>query len=63
MNDLGAAVAFCLGLFGDGSHHVAREVDRSALDIVHFDPPGFGLGVQNALDVAAELFPFGKHLV
>ena len=63
MDDLGAPVAFRLRLFGDGAHHVFRELDGSDLDVAHLDAPGFGLGVQDALDVGAELFPFGKHLV
>src|SRR5271155_5924251 len=63
MDDLGAPVAFRLRLFGDGAHHVLGELDGPDLDVAHFDPPGFGLGVQDALDVGAKLLPFGEHLV
>jgi hypothetical protein len=30
---------------------------------VSLDPPGLGLGIQNALDVGAELLALGEHLV
>ena len=63
MDDLGAPVTFGFCLLGDGANHVFRELDGSDLDVAHLDTPGFGLGVQDALDVTAELFPFGKHLV
>ena len=49
-------VAFRLGLFGDGAHHVFRELDGSDLNIAHLDSPCFGLGIQDALDVDAQLF-------
>jgi hypothetical protein len=42
---------------------VVGKLDGPDLDIAHFDPPGLGLGVQDALDVAAELFSLRKHLV
>src|SRR5271166_1010358 len=63
MDDLGAPVAFCLRLLGDGANHVFRELDGSDLDVADLDTPGFRLSVQYALDVGAELLSFGKHLV
>jgi len=63
MDDLGAAVAFRLRLLGDGAHHVFGELHGSDFDVGDFDPPGFGLGIEDALDVGAELFALGQHLV
>ena len=48
MDDLGAAVAFRLGLLGDGADHVFGELDGPDLDIAHLDSPSFGLAVQDA---------------
>ena len=33
MDDLGAPIAFCLRLLGDGANHVFRELDGSDLDV------------------------------
>ena len=63
VNDLGAPVALGLRLLGDGAHHVLRQLDRPDLDIAHLDAPGLGLGVEDALDVGAELLALGQHLV
>ena len=55
MDDFCTAVAFRLGLLGDGAHHIFRELDGSDLDVADLDSPGFRLGIEDALDVSAEL--------
>jgi hypothetical protein len=63
MDDLGAAVAFSLGLFGDRADHVVGEFDSPALDIADLDAPDLRCGVQDALHVRAEFFALGQYLV
>jgi len=63
MNHLGAPLALCLCLTGNGADHVFIEVDMLDLDIGDLDAPGIGLGVENLLYVEVELFPLGEHIV
>jgi hypothetical protein len=41
--------------FRDGAHHVLGQLNGPDLDVADLDPPGFGLGVEDALDVGAQL--------
>src|SRR6185437_11592901 len=60
VDELGTPVAFRLRLFSNGAHHVFREFHGPDLDVAHLDSPGFGLGVQDALDVGTEFLSFRR---
>src|SRR5579884_3653253 len=62
-DDAGTAVAFGLGLPGDGADHALVDVDVLDLDIGDLDAPGVGLRVEDLLDVVVELVALGEHLV
>ncbi len=59
MDDLGAAVAFRLGVPGDGAHHVLGQLHGSVLDVADLDPPSFSLRVELALNVGAQALALG----
>jgi len=63
MDDLGAAIALRLCLLGDGAYHVLGELDGSDLDVAHLDSPGFGLAIDDALHIGAELFTLRQHFI
>src|SRR5208282_4299964 len=51
MNNLGAAFAFGFGLAGDGTLHLLGDVDLLHFDFADFDAPGFGVGVEDDLEL------------
>ena len=55
--------AFRFGLLGDRPDHDLIEVHLLQFDVGDLDAPGVRLFVQEALDVAIELVPFGEHFV
>src|SRR5579863_2495268 len=59
IDDLGAPLAFGLGLAGDGADHALVEVDALDLDVGDLDAPGFGLLVEHVLDASIELVALG----
>ena len=63
VDDLGAALAFGLGLLGHGAQHVLRHVDLLDLDGDDLEAEGRGVAVDDGLDALVELVAVGEHLV
>ena len=63
MNHLGAPLALCLGLAGDGTDHCLVEVDVLDLDVGDLDSPRVGLRVKDLLYVGIQSLAFGEHFV
>src|SRR5207248_7417368 len=63
IDDLGTALAFRLGLLGNGALHLLRQVDLLDLDLGDLDAPRIGVGVEDRLDLLVDAIALGEQLV